>query len=83
MNKHLYLCHLLVLSSPTLLLSICRKSVQKIQILLKPKENNGKFSRRPIHIFIISRSFPLRIRNISDKLCRENKNTHFIFSKDF
>jgi hypothetical protein len=29
--------------------------------------------------FIISRSFLLRMRNVSDKLCRENQNTH-VFS---
>jgi len=27
---------------------------------------------------IISRSFLLRMRNVSDKSCRENQNTHFI-----
>jgi len=27
--------------------------------------------------FIISRSFLLRMKNISDKRCRENQNTHF------
>jgi len=29
---------------------------------------------------IISRSIILRIRNVSDKICRENQNTHFVFS---
>ena len=29
---------------------------------------------------IIPRSFLLGIRNISDKSCRENQNTHFVFS---
>ena len=29
---------------------------------------------------IISRSVLLRIRNISDKICRENQNTHFVSS---
>jgi len=33
--------------------------------------------------FIISRSFVLRMRNISDKSCRENQNTHFLFSNCF
>jgi len=32
---------------------------------------------------IISRSFLLGIRNISDKSCRENQNTHFVFSNFF
>jgi hypothetical protein len=32
------------------------------------------------HIFtIIYRSFLFRIRNISDKSCRENQNTDFVF----
>jgi hypothetical protein len=29
---------------------------------------------------IISRSVLLRMRNVSDKSCRENQNTHFVFS---
>jgi len=33
-----------------------------------------------IHFFTISRLFPLRIRNVSDRSCRENQNTHFVFS---
>jgi hypothetical protein len=33
--------------------------------------------------FITSRSFLLRIRNLSDKSCRENQNTHFVFSDFF
>jgi hypothetical protein len=31
----------------------------------------------------ISRSVLLRMRNVSDKSCRENQNTHFVFSKFF
>jgi len=33
--------------------------------------------------FIISRSFLLRMRNVSDKSCREDQNTHFAFSNFF
>jgi len=33
--------------------------------------------------FIISRSFLLRIRNVSDKSCREKIKTHFMFSNFF
>jgi len=29
--------------------------------------------------FIISRSVLLRMRNVSEKSCRENQNTHFEF----
>ena len=32
---------------------------------------------------IISRSVLLRIRNVSDKSCLENQNTHFVFSDVF
>jgi len=28
---------------------------------------------------IISRSFLLRIKNVSDRICRQNQNTHFVF----
>jgi hypothetical protein len=31
----------------------------------------------------ISRLILLRMRNVSDKSCRENQNTHFVFSKFF
>ena len=33
--------------------------------------------------FIISRSILLRMRNVSDKSCRENQNTHFVFNDLF
>ena len=36
-----------------------------------------------IYFFIISRSFLLRMRNVSDKSCREIKNTHFMFNNFF
>jgi len=32
---------------------------------------------------IISRLIFLRMRNISDKICRGNQNTHFVFSNFF
>jgi hypothetical protein len=30
-------------------------------------------------VLIISRSFILRTRNVSDRSCRENRNTHFVY----
>jgi hypothetical protein len=36
-----------------------------------------------IHYFIISLSFLPRIRNVSDKSCRENQNTYFVFNNSF
>jgi len=35
------------------------------------------------YTLFISRLFLLRMRNISDKSCRENQNTYFIFNKQF
>jgi len=32
---------------------------------------------------VITRSVLLRMRNVSDKSCRENQNTHFVFSNFF
>ena len=32
---------------------------------------------------IISLSVLVRMRNVSDKSCRENQNTHFVFSDFF
>jgi len=33
-----------------------------------------------IHLMIITRSVLLGMRNISDKSCKENQNTYFIFN---
>ena len=67
-----------------LYLSIFRKSFVKIRVLLKSDKNKEYFTGRPIHIFfIISRSFLRRMRSVSDKLCRENQNTYFVFGNFF
>jgi hypothetical protein len=65
-----------------LYLIIFRKSVEKIQASFKTDKNNGYFTWRPICIFIVSGLSSSR-RNISDKGCRENQNTHFIFNNFF
>ena len=56
-------------------LIIFRKLVEEIRVSLKSDMNNGYFTWRPIYIFIIPRSFILRMRNIWDKICRGNQNT--------
>jgi hypothetical protein len=56
---------------------------KKIQVSLKSDKNNGHFTWIPINILMISRSVLLRMRNVSDKNCRENQNAHFAFSKLF
>jgi hypothetical protein len=63
--------------------SIFRKNVENIQVLLKSDKNKGCFTWRPLTLLIISRSVLLRMRNVSDKSCRENQNTHFVLNKFF
>jgi hypothetical protein len=53
-------------------LGICRKSVQKIQVFLKYDKNNGYFTWIPTQIFVIPRSFILKMRNVLYKSCRGN-----------
>ena len=44
----------------------------------------GDTLHRDLCIFVvISRQILLRLRNVSDKSCRENQNTHFVFSNFF
>ena len=57
-----------------MILTIFRKSVEKIHILLK----SGKKIEELCTFFIISRRIILRTRNISAKACREYQNTHFV-----
>ena len=60
-------------------LSIFRKkTVEKIQVSLKT--DNIGYLKTNIHFFIISRSFILRMKNVSDKSCREKQKTNFVFS---
>jgi hypothetical protein len=54
------------------------KHVEKTVVSLKSDNNNGYFTLRPEHSFIISRSVLLRMRNASGKRCRENRNTFYI-----
>jgi hypothetical protein len=41
----------------------------------------GTFHSDQCAFWTISRSVLLRMRNVSEKLCRENQNTHFVFNK--
>ena len=60
-----------------------RKSVEKIKLLLKSDKNNGTLHEDLCTFLILSRSVLLRMRNVSDKSCRENQNNHFVFSNFF
>ena len=64
---------------------IFRKSIDKIQVSLQSDNNNGTLHEERHTFPITSRSVPLRMRNVSDKSCRENQNTfcvqYFFFRK--
>jgi len=66
-----------------LYLSIFRKYFSKIQLSLRPDESNCYFTWRPTHFLIISRSFNLVMRNVTDKICRKYQSKHSIFSNYF
>jgi len=61
-------------------LSIFRKSIQESQVPLKYVKNNGTLCEGQFTFFIVSRSFLLRMRKFSNKCCRWNRNTHFLFN---
>jgi len=52
---------------------IFQVSLNRIRITDTSHEDQSTF-------FTISRSFLLRMRNVSDGSCRENQNTHYLFS---
>jgi hypothetical protein len=62
-----------------LYLRIFRISVEKIQFSFK-SDNNGYFTYGPIYVLIISRSILVRMRNATNKKCKENQNTRFNFN---
>jgi hypothetical protein len=64
-------------------LSIFGNSVENIQVSLKSDNNNGTLHEDICTFMIISRWIILRMRNVSDTSCRENQNTHFVFSNVF
>jgi len=66
-----------------LYLGVFFKSVKKIQVLLKYEIILGTLHEDRCTFCIISRSVVLTMRNISDESCRQNQNTHFVFSKFF
>jgi hypothetical protein len=57
-----------------------QNSVEKIQFSFKSDNNNGYFTRRLCTFMIVSRWILLRMWNFSDKSCRENQNTNFVFN---
>jgi hypothetical protein len=52
-------------------------SSEKIQVSLKSDKNSGYFTCSPSYCYdSISLNF-FRMRNVSDRNCRENQNKHF------
>ena len=64
-------------------LTIFQKSFEKIQVSLKSDNKNNMSHEDQYTFMIISHSLLLRMRNVSDKSCRGNHNTHFMFSNLF
>ena len=56
-------------------LSIFRKSIQKIQVLLMSEKITGTVHEEKYLFFILSRSFLIRMRNVPDKFVYKIK-TH-------
>ena len=59
-------------------LSIFRKSVVKIRVSLNLTRITSTLHEDKYTILIISRSVLLRMRNVSNKRCRENRNTFYV-----
>ena len=57
------------------------KPVQKIQVSLKSDKNVDTLHEN-LCIFIMSCWIIVKVRNVLDKCCRENKNVHFMFNND-
>ena len=62
---------------------IIAKKLRKTQVSLQYVKETGTLDEHLRTFLIISRSVLLRMRNVSDKSCRENQNTHFVFSNVF
>ena len=56
---------------------------RKFKFRQNPKKITGTLHEDQNTFLIITRSLLLRMRNVSDKGCRENKNTHFLFNNFF
>ena len=56
------------------------KNIEKIQISLKYTVITGTLHEDRCIFRITPRLFLLRMRNVSDKSCRENQNIHFVFN---
>jgi len=54
-----------------------------IQVSLQSDKNNGTLHADQYTFLIIACLFLLRMRNVSDKICGQNRNTLFVFNNFF
>jgi hypothetical protein len=70
-------------------IQICQETQVSFKSAKEPKFHSnltgitGTLREDRCTFLIISRSFLLRMRNVSDRNCRENQNTRFMFNKIF
>jgi hypothetical protein len=64
-------------------MNIFRKSVEKIHFHYNLIRIARTLHEDQYKFLVMSGTFLLRMRNVSDKSCRENQNTHFIFNNFF
>ena len=50
---------------------------------LKSDSNKGHFHEDHRMFLIVCRSLPLRVTNVSNKICRRDQNTHFMPNNPF
>jgi len=63
--------------------NIFRKSVDKIPVSLKSDKNDGTSHEDLCTFTETSRWIVLGLRNVSDKIYRQNQNTHFVWNNFF
>jgi hypothetical protein len=56
------------------------QSVEKMQVPLNLTTIMGTFKKTNTYFFILSSSFLLRTKNVSDKSCKKTRNTHFMIN---
>jgi len=65
------------------ILTIFRQSIKKLLVSPKPDINNGHFTWRPIYILYHIPLSSSQNKKCFRQNCRENQNTHFMFSDFF
>jgi hypothetical protein len=61
-------------------MSIFGKSANRTEVSVKSDRNNGYVTRRTTCDIIVPFGIILRMINVSDIICKENKNTYFMFN---